>query len=59
MQTTTTHIHLDAQRGAMWFASAAAVCAGSVAVQAKAEKANKARTTIRPARAGGPAGGVS
>ena len=58
MSITHTQIHhLDAQRGAMWFASAM-VWAGSVAVASTAETANKVRTAIRPARAGGPAGGV-
>jgi len=59
MHTMQTHSqHLAAERGAMWRASAATVCTGSVAVAAQAFKANKVRTTIRPALAGGPAGGV-
>jgi len=55
MQTTHTQTHhLDAQRVAMWFAPTT-VCTGSVAVA----PLNKVRPAIRPAGAGGPAGGVS
>lgn len=55
MTTTQTHIqHLDADRGAMWFA-----CAATVASVQVAAAANKVRTTIRPATTGGPAGGIS
>jgi len=56
MHTQTNH--LDAQRDAKWFVSAATVCVGPVAAAAMADTANKVRTTIRPAAAGGPAGGV-
>ncbi|MBX3023280.1 hypothetical protein KF840_00040 [bacterium] len=56
MQTVHTQItHLIADGGAMW-------CVGAVAfasVQVVAPRANKVRTTIRPAATGGPAGGIS
>lgn len=56
MQTTHTHItHLLADAGAMWFACAATFAS----VQVVASRANKVRTTIRPAATGGPAGGIS
>jgi hypothetical protein len=50
---TQTH-HLIADGDAMWFAGAA-----TFAVVQVTSRANKVRTTIRPAATGGPAGGIS